>query len=619
MPKIDEAYIEIKADVSKLKSDMNRLKGDLTKTGNESGKEFSSVFSKALNFAAIAVAAEQVFSFLKSSVEASIAQARAVAKIEQALKTTGNAAQITSKELQKMAANLQQITGIDDDTILTNVTGQLLTFGNIAGDVFKRTQQAVLDVNTVISDGAVGSLVGQAIMLGKAMNDPLLGLTAMRRVGIAFSKDQDELVKTYVKQGKLIEAQKLMLTEIEKQYGGQAAALNGVSGGLKNLEADWGDLKEQIGKGLLPIVQTLVGWLDKAVKGWQALFTVGKSFEGSQERQAAYFESIRNYSQDALNTEREIVNYYVNEYELLLKNKDLKKEERNILTAQLAAYRDQQTVLTNIDNLKKAPKKTGGGLQTDLFDDFKKQKADLQDVNILLKGKNLIEAERNLLLEKRKTLSQDIYKYEHPDTPVNVLPKQKFYGDKGTYKDINKNLPYKAGMQSPSYLSPKDNTIVDKQMEAIKKETDEAKSSAESYAQALSSGLVQGISAGQSLEQVFKNLVGQMIAMVAQALIFKAIMAVINSAGAVAGSVTPSITTGGGVAIAPTPSMSQSSNAMLNKIETLSNRVMSLSMATIQSGGKQAPIYLVMDGKIMGEAVTERQNDFNRSNIKVSR
>jgi CRISPR/Cas system type I-B associated protein Csh2 (Cas7 group RAMP superfamily) len=81
-----------------------------------------------------------------TSVRAFQVQAKAIAQVEAGLKSTGSQAGFTSKQLQAMASDLQSKTLFGDETILKDATAQLLTFTNISGEQFARTQQAALDL-----------------------------------------------------------------------------------------------------------------------------------------------------------------------------------------------------------------------------------------------------------------------------------------------------------------------------------------------------------------------------------------------------------------------------------------------------------------------------------------
>jgi len=191
-------------------------------------------------------------------------QAKAVAQVEAGLKSTNGAVGITSKKLQQLASDIQGKSLFGDEEILKGVTAQLLTFTNIAGEQFEKTQQAAVDLATRLDV----DLKSASIMLGKALNDPVANLSALSRAGIQFSEEQKATVKRMVETNRLAEAQSLILEELEKQYGGSAeAAAKAGLGPLKQLQMAFGDLTEQFGEiisvGILPLInklKTLVTW-----------------------------------------------------------------------------------------------------------------------------------------------------------------------------------------------------------------------------------------------------------------------------------------------------------------------------------------------------------------------
>lgn len=146
--------------------------------------------------------------------------AHAAGQVNAALESMGGASGKTADELSKTAESLRNLTGIDDDEILTKVTSNLLTFGNVAGTVFDRAQVAALDLATRMG----GDLQAATLTIGKALNDPVKGLTALGRAGIQFTAQQKEQIKQMVAVGDAAGAQSIMLAELEKQFGGAAKA-----------------------------------------------------------------------------------------------------------------------------------------------------------------------------------------------------------------------------------------------------------------------------------------------------------------------------------------------------------------------------------------------------------
>jgi hypothetical protein len=149
---------------------------------------------------------------------------------------------------------------------LQKVTAQLLTFTNISGKAFDRTQQAALDLASRLG----GDLQSASIQLGKALNDPVANLSALSRAGIQFSTDQKELIDSLVETNRLADAQTIILDELERQYGGSAkAAATAGSGGITQLKNSFGDLMEQIGEVVVEAINPFVERLKEIVEQLQ--------------------------------------------------------------------------------------------------------------------------------------------------------------------------------------------------------------------------------------------------------------------------------------------------------------------------------------------------------------
>jgi len=171
-----------------------------------------------------------------------------------ALRATGEAAGFTTDELEAYADELQRVTTIEDD-VFKRVMGIMATFRNVSGDIFKESIELVADMSVQF-----GGLESGAIRLGKALNDPVLGMTALSRVGIQFSETQKKAIKYFVEQNDLIAAQKIILAELTNQFGGQARAqVNSFGGSILQLKNAFGELKEYMGQVIAEIQGLITG------------------------------------------------------------------------------------------------------------------------------------------------------------------------------------------------------------------------------------------------------------------------------------------------------------------------------------------------------------------------
>lgn len=192
----------------------------------------------------------------------------ATAQLNAGLISTGNVAGLNVKSMTDLAASIQAYSGQTDDSIMK--TEQILqTFTNIrnvgADKIFDRTTKAAADMAAKLG----GDASSQAIVLGKALNDPIAGMTALTRKGVQFTDAQKDQIQTMVDAGDTMGAQKIILGELERQMGGAAAAAGQTLGGtFERLKRTGEDLAQSVLGTILPAVQPLV---DKIVTGSQQL------------------------------------------------------------------------------------------------------------------------------------------------------------------------------------------------------------------------------------------------------------------------------------------------------------------------------------------------------------
>ncbi len=179
------------------------------------------------------------FSF-REVIRNTVRQENALRQLEQRVQSTGRAAGFGADELEKMAAGLQQVTTFGDEAVM-EMQALLLTFTNIRGDVFVDTQEAVLDLATAMGTSATAA----AQQLGRALNDPVRGLSALSRSGVQFSEAQQQMIRDMVAANDTAGAQRVILRELETQFGGAArAARDTLGGALTALGNAFGDLLE---------------------------------------------------------------------------------------------------------------------------------------------------------------------------------------------------------------------------------------------------------------------------------------------------------------------------------------------------------------------------------------
>ncbi len=201
-----------------------------------------------------------------------------MAQTNAVLRSTGAISGASAKQVLEIARSLSQLTPVEDEAIQA-AENMLLTFTAIGHETLPQATEAVLDMATAMNGGAIPSqeqLVNESIRLGKALQDPILGITALRRVGVNFSDQQKEVIKNLVNTGQGLKAQQLILAELTREFGGSGAASLGTYGGaMKNLHNEINNVKEGLGQALSPAIQMVAGQLAGAFAG-AATFLQGK-------------------------------------------------------------------------------------------------------------------------------------------------------------------------------------------------------------------------------------------------------------------------------------------------------------------------------------------------------
>lgn len=170
-------------------------------------------------------------------------------QLEAVLRSTGGAAGWTKDQAVELASEMQRLTNFDDEAVIS-AQNLLLTFTKIGNETFPRATKAVLDMSTAFGQDTKAS----AIQLGKALNDPIQGVSALSRVGVQFTKEQEEMIANFVATNDIASAQAVILKELETQVGGSAEAMADPWIQMKNALSDaW----ETAGQQLKPVLDAL--------------------------------------------------------------------------------------------------------------------------------------------------------------------------------------------------------------------------------------------------------------------------------------------------------------------------------------------------------------------------
>jgi hypothetical protein len=235
--------------------------GIVSKAGGVMGSAIKTVAGIA---AGVGVAG---FVALGKAIFDGVGDAREAAKLNastaQTIETMGNAAGRSVNQITDMASALSDASGkslFGDDQIQQSAN-LLLTFGNIKEETFDLATALTVDLAQALG----GEPADQAMMLGKALQDPIKGLTSLGKAGLTFSAEQKEMITSMVEAGDVAGAQALIIAELNKQVGGQAAAAAEADGGWQQFTATIGELQESVGAMLLPLLNDLVGVLNNSI------------------------------------------------------------------------------------------------------------------------------------------------------------------------------------------------------------------------------------------------------------------------------------------------------------------------------------------------------------------
>lgn len=202
------------------------------------GNAAAGVTKFAAGVGAIAVGGAVAVGALAFKINAIGEEARAsderLRNIAKSMGIFGNEAGTVADRLLELADTQGRLLGIDDDTIALT-QAKLLTFKELAksadtvGGAFDRATMAALDM----SAAGFGEAESNAVSLGKALNDPIKGITALGKAGITFTESEKKVIEALVETNKIAKAQDVILKAIESQVGGTAAATATASGRIK--------------------------------------------------------------------------------------------------------------------------------------------------------------------------------------------------------------------------------------------------------------------------------------------------------------------------------------------------------------------------------------------------
>jgi hypothetical protein len=226
---------------------------------------------------------------IKKMVAAVSNSERQFGKLTAILKATGGAAGLTLSDIE----DLSQKIGIETLASVQGVrdaAGIMLTFKSITGDTFREALTLAQDLAEV----GFGDLKTASTQLGKALEDPIAGLGALKRVGVSFTDQQKETIRVLTMTGRKAEAQTIILKALKTQLGESGPeAAKGFAGAVDSLGERFNIFFEQatvgikITEGLTWAIQGLANAFantDKEASTFQGIKQVEKEIERIQKQ-----------------------------------------------------------------------------------------------------------------------------------------------------------------------------------------------------------------------------------------------------------------------------------------------------------------------------------------------
>jgi hypothetical protein len=257
--------LKLLADISDFTKGIDQSQKQ-TRTMGDNIKKFGKMAAVGLLAAGAAAGA-----FAVKAIAAGEAAATSNARIEQINQSMGLFGASTdevTESLIKYANETARATGIDQNAIKAT-QAKLLTFKEIAQTAdevngnFQRATKAAIDLGAA----GFGTAEDNAVSLGKALNDPIRGITALTRNGITFTESEKERIKVLVESNKVGEAQNMILAAIETQVGGTAEA---TANATDRMKVGLSQVTETIGLALLPAFEKVTAFIiDKVFPAFQ--------------------------------------------------------------------------------------------------------------------------------------------------------------------------------------------------------------------------------------------------------------------------------------------------------------------------------------------------------------
>jgi hypothetical protein len=222
---IQEGFRRASQSIAAIQGPLGPVAGRITSLGTIIGGIGLKLALLTVGFSALVFGLKQVVGVVSNAE-------RQFNKLNAILRATGFAAQLSLEEIETLSQEIG-INTLASTQKVRDAAGILLTFKSIQGDTFREALRLTQDLAEV----GFGDVKQGAIQLGKALEEPIVGLGALRRVGVSFTDAQKDLIKSLANTGRIAEAQQIILQALNKQVGGAGVkAADGLAGAVDTLQ-----------------------------------------------------------------------------------------------------------------------------------------------------------------------------------------------------------------------------------------------------------------------------------------------------------------------------------------------------------------------------------------------
>lgn len=243
---------------------------ELKKAGNSIkafGNKVKNSVKTLAKWGAVGLGAFTAFAtvFAKQSIDAAKVQLKVEKMLETTMKRTSNASKEQIQAIKDEASALQNVGIIGDEVALAGAN-QLAIYGLKSEEIKK----LMPNINDMIAkekgfNGTQEDAVAMAEVIGKAMEGKTKGLL---KYGVALTASEEKMFKAMKKEDRL----EFIRNKLNKAIGGTNEALRQTDEGkIVAMNNAWGDMKEELGKKLIPYIAQFSAWFETKIPLIQSL------------------------------------------------------------------------------------------------------------------------------------------------------------------------------------------------------------------------------------------------------------------------------------------------------------------------------------------------------------